>query len=309
MPKISVIIPCYNQGQYIDEAVDSVLAQTFQDFEIIIVNDGSTDEFTIDKLYDYIKPKTKVIHSKNCGLASARNNGFKIANGELIQFLDADDIILPAKFEEQVNIFNQFQQIGVCYTNYKIFDINKKTFLELPERKFLGEEPLNDFLFRWERGLSIPIHCALFRKSIWRSEMPFNEKLRAREDWQMWCGLATDNVNFYFLDKEYAIYRFHKNNMSKNIVEMNYTFFLSAYFIMQIIPEKLKKDFLKETIVHINKLLESNLHPDLVNQVADLKNKFFEMDKTIDYKIGHLLLKPYRFIKTKLFGKKYVSEF
>jgi len=84
MPKVSVIIPCYNQGQYLDEAVDSVLNQTFEDFEIIIVNDGSTDDFTNNLLVNYHKPKTKVISTQNQGLPSARNNGIKIASGEYI---------------------------------------------------------------------------------------------------------------------------------------------------------------------------------------------------------------------------------
>ena len=87
---------------------------------------------------------------------------------------------------------------------------------------------------------------------------------------------------------------------------MNYASYLSSYYIMQEIPEHLKKDFLRETIVHINKTLENNLYPDLVNKIIDLKNKFTDMEKTIDYKIGNAILKPYRFIKSKLFGKKYL---
>jgi glycosyltransferase involved in cell wall biosynthesis len=306
MPKVSVIIPCYNQGEYVDEAINSILVQTLQDFEIIVVNDGSTDDFTNEKLKNFSYLKTKVIYTENKGLSSARNTGFKEAKGEFMQFLDADDTILPAKFEEQLSVFNQYPEIGVCYTDFKIYDIIKDDFLNLPEKKFLGENPLIDFLFRWERGLSIPIHCALFKKSLWVQELPFNEELKAKEDWFMWCSLAIRNIRFHYLDKEYAVYRFHENNMSKDIFEMNYASYLSSYYIMQIIPEKFKKEFLKATIVHINKSLEKNVYPNLVNQISDLKNKFLEMDKTIDYKIGHLLLKPYRFFKTNFLRKKYL---
>jgi O-antigen biosynthesis protein len=308
MPKISVIIPCFNQGQYVDGAVNSVLNQTFQDFEIIIVNDGSTDEFTVKKLHDYLKPKTRVIHTENRGLAAARNKGYQSSKGEFIQFLDADDTILPSKFEEQLNVFNRFPEIEVCYSDYKIYDINKKSYLKLPEKRFLGDDPLNDFLFRWERGLSIPIHCALLKRGIWGSKLPFNEELKSKEDWLMWCELAMRNTRFHYLNKEYAIYMFHDNNMSKDIIMMNFGYFLASYYVLQIIPEKFKKDFLKETIVHINKTLENNLYPGLVEQISDLKNKFVEMDKSIDYKIGHIILKPYRFIKAKLFGKKYLVD-
>jgi len=308
MPKVSVIIPCYNQGQYIDEAVDSILAQTFQDFEIIIVNDGSTDEYTINKLMDYSKPKTTVINTKNQGVSAARNTGFKIAKGDFIQFLDADDIISQEKFYEQINIFLQIPETGVCFTNYTIYDIDKKDFSYVPVKKFLSNEPLNDFLFRWERGLSIPLHCALFKKDIWGGRLPFNEKFRAEEDWLMWCELALNGSKFYFLDKEFANYRHHKNNKSKNKNEMYYSFFLTVFYLLQIIPKKYKEKFLKESILHIKKNLEYDLHPDLVNQIIDLKNMFYGIDKTLDYKVGHFFLKPYRFIKMKFLGKKYLFE-
>jgi hypothetical protein len=122
----------------------------------------------------------------------------------------------------------------------------------------------------------------------------------------MWCDLAVRNKNFKFLDKKYAVYRYHENNMTKDNTEMYYQFFLAAYYIMQIIPENYKDDFLKETIIHINKSLESTIYPGLTNQISDLKSRFSEMDKTIDYKIGNSLLKPYRLIKSKLFGKEYL---
>ena len=306
MPKISVIIPCYNQGKYIDDAVDSVLSQTFQDFEIIIINDGSTDEFTISKLRDYSKPKTSVVHTKNQGASAARNTGFKITQSDFIQFLDADDIILPAKFEDQLQIFVRFPETGICYTDYKIYDIDKNEFLYLPEKIFLGEDPLRDFLFRWERGLSIPIHCAIFRKEIWQDKLPFNEKLRAEEDWMMWCDLASKRKIFHFLNKEYAYYRHHGNNKTKNKIEMQVSFFHVVYLLLNIIPEEYREEFLVESILHSKKIMENDLYPDLVNQIIDLKNKFLVMDKTIDYKIGNTLLKPYRFFKSSFFGKKYL---
>ncbi len=79
MPKVSAVIPCYNHGQYIDEAVDSILKQTYQDVEIIVINDGSTDQFTIEKLRVYCKPKTRVIHTENRGPSAARNTGIAAA--------------------------------------------------------------------------------------------------------------------------------------------------------------------------------------------------------------------------------------
>jgi glycosyltransferase involved in cell wall biosynthesis len=303
---ISVIIPCYNQGKFIDNAVESVLAQTFQKFEIIIINDGSTDAFTIDKIKNYNKSKTRVIHTENQGLASARNTGFQDAIGEYIQFLDADDTILPTKFEEQLNVFELYPETDVCYTNFINYDLNKDSVLEQSRNEFLGNNPLNDFLFRWERDLCIPIHTALFRKTIWVEKLPFNKKLRAREDWFMWCDLSVINTKFYYLNKILAVYNYHEDNMSKDTTFMCYTFSLAAFYILQIIPSEKKEEFLHETIKHINKTLENKIYPNLVIEISDLRNKFIQMDKTIDYKIGNLFLKPYRFFKTKVFGKRYL---
>src|SRR4030066_2449234 len=107
MPRVSVIMPCYNLGQYLNEAVESVLSQTFQDFEIIIVNDGSTDEFTNKLLANYNKPKTRVLTTDNEGLPSARNNGIKISSGQYICCLDADDKYHPEFLEKTVEVLDK----------------------------------------------------------------------------------------------------------------------------------------------------------------------------------------------------------
>ena len=100
MPKVSVIIPCYNAGEWIDEAVDSVLSQTYKDYEIIIVNDGSSDPLTQEKLRSYESSSIQVIHQENKGPAAARNTGIRSARGEYILPLDADDMLVPDLFGE-----------------------------------------------------------------------------------------------------------------------------------------------------------------------------------------------------------------
>src|SRR5262249_6198083 len=111
-PKVSVIIPCYNLGQYVDEAVQSVLDQTFQDFEIIIVNDGSTDPATNRLLSDYDRPQTRVITTDNRGLAAARNLAAAHATGEYICALDADDRLERPYLEKAVRILDDDAEIA-----------------------------------------------------------------------------------------------------------------------------------------------------------------------------------------------------
>lgn len=306
MPLVSVIIPCFNQGNFIYDSVNSVLNQVYQDFEIIIVDDGSDDESTLIKLNNFNHPKIKVIHTGNRGLAAARNRGFREAMGKFIQFLDADDTIQPDKFQEQLRVFEQHPGIDVCFTNYLIFDLNKQLVLLQPETISLGINPLEDFLYRWERDLCIPIHAALFRREIWSGCMPFNEELKAREDWLMWCEVCVKTDKFYFLNKPYAVYRYHSNNMSRHKLDMLYNLHLAVYYIMQVIPNEQRKKFLNESVVLIKNIMEKNLYPDLINKIDDLKNKFKEMDKSIDYKIGHFLLIPYRLFKSRVLGKKYL---
>jgi glycosyltransferase involved in cell wall biosynthesis len=125
MPKVSVIIPCYNQGKYIDEAVDSVLSQTFLDYEIIIVNDGSTDALTNSILKNYNKPKTKVIHTLNNGVSAARNIAIDNSQGEYILPLDADDKIAKDFIELAVNIIESRPDIKIVYSEVKFFGEQK----------------------------------------------------------------------------------------------------------------------------------------------------------------------------------------
>ena len=104
VPTVSVVIPCFNLGGYLDEAVQSVLDQTFQDFEILIVDDGSDDPATCHLLASYRRPKTRIIRTENRGLAAARNLGLEESRGRFLSFLDADDILEPAFLERTFEV-------------------------------------------------------------------------------------------------------------------------------------------------------------------------------------------------------------
>ena len=121
MPKVSVIIPCYNLGEYIDEAVESVINQTYQDLEIIIVNDGSTDELTNHLLSGYTRPKTRVLITPHQGVAAARNTGIKESQGEYILPLDADDKIGIGYVDEAVKILDSDSSVGIVYCDAVFF--------------------------------------------------------------------------------------------------------------------------------------------------------------------------------------------
>ena len=125
-PKISVIIPCYNYGRYLQQAVESIIAQTFRDFEIIIVNDGSNDntravaENLIAQKPDF---QIRLINQENSGQpAISRNRGIADASGQYILCLDGDDMILPTMLEKCLNLLEQNEDIAIAYTDRQDFD-------------------------------------------------------------------------------------------------------------------------------------------------------------------------------------------
>ena len=294
MPKVSVIIPCYNHGQYLDEAVDSVLAQTFQDFEIIIVNDGSTDN-TRDVANELIKsdPRITYYFQENQGLSASRNKGFALAKGEFIQFLDADDLITENKFELQLECFRNNPLIDVCYTNYQVFDSQTGERKGRTSPAFSSDFPLNEFIFRWERGFSIPIHCSLFRKSVFSQTpfcgVPFNESLTAKEDWVMWVGLASKNIKFHFLDIDCALYRSHSNNMCKDNHKMGVAFLKALAYIDNFLNDSNRDDFYIESFNHLCDVYSKQRDyyielQDMKFQLESLQNRLNYINKSKTYR-------------------------
>jgi glycosyltransferase involved in cell wall biosynthesis len=206
MPQVSVIIPCYNHGAYLDDAVQSVLDQTFDDFEIIIVNDGSTDQDTNKILNNYNRQKTKVLHTDNQGLPSARNNGIKISKGEYILPLDADDRIGKTYLEDAVQILDNQPDIGIVYCDAEFFG-DKTGKWELPDYS------LQDILV-----LNMIFCCAMFRRIDWENVGGYNlNMVYGNEDWDFWLSLLALGRKVHKIEKVLFFYRFNKNSMIQNL--------------------------------------------------------------------------------------------
>ena len=205
MPTVSVVIPCYNQGHFLDEAVDSVLNQTWQDFEIIVVNDGSTDSLTSQLLADYNKEKTTVLHTANQGLAAARNNGIRQAKGKYILPLDADDRIGPEYLEKAVQILDRNPEIGICYCKAKLFGA-VETEWNLPEYSL--SEMLQDNL----------IFCtALFRRSDWEMVGGYDPGMvYGWEDYDFWLSLIERGRQVQQIPENLFFYRVASDSMVRS---------------------------------------------------------------------------------------------
>lgn len=130
-PRVSVVVPCYNYGRFVTEAVDSILAQTFRDYEVIVVDDGSTDN-TPEVLRGITDPRVRVLRKENGGCASARNAGRALARGEFLTFLDADDLWRPTFLERQVAVLDAEPGVSFCFTDM----VRSTNGALLPETQF-----------------------------------------------------------------------------------------------------------------------------------------------------------------------------
>jgi glycosyltransferase involved in cell wall biosynthesis len=122
MPRVSVILPCYNGARWIAQAIESVLAQTYKDFELLIIDDGSTDNSKdIVSLYLHDK-RVRYIYQENRGFSSALNRGIKESRGEFIGFLGQDDLYIPNKLQVQVRYFDEHKHVDLVHSNYCSID-------------------------------------------------------------------------------------------------------------------------------------------------------------------------------------------
>lgn len=193
MPKISVIIPTYNRTHLLGRAIQSVLRQTYQDFEIIIIDDASTDG-TEKLVKDFNDNRIIFLRlEKNRGGSAARNTGIKNSSGEYIAFLDSDDEWLPEKLEKQVNVFNNAEKtLGVVYTAF--YKENWNTQHDPPLHR---GDIFNLILIKNFVGTTSTV---LIRKECFNKAGVFDETLPGCQDWDMWIRVA-QYYEFYFLNE------------------------------------------------------------------------------------------------------------
>lgn len=245
-PKISVIVPCYNQEKYLDDTLKSVKKQTHSNWECIIVDDGSTDNSqAIAKTYCDSDPRFIYLFKQNGGLSSARNFGLGQVSGKYIQLLDADDLIKPEKFAEQL-IDLQLCQISIC----DYFSFVDGTNDAAPHRylsPFLSE--LNyklEIITDWEYKKSIPCHTVLFEKKLVdKYNLRFNEQLPNHEDWVFWVQLFYYSKAIKNNKGAFALYRIHKGSMSYDFKLMREGFLKAAKILQGFFKIEKEKELFK----------------------------------------------------------------
>lgn len=209
---ISVIIPTYNCGKYLVGAIESALNQTYLGVEIIVVNDGSSDN--TDEIVKPYLNRITYLKQDNSGLSNARNNGFLVSRGDFVCFLDADDILLPDKFEKQMAVFIQHPEVGVVICGYYDVEEDGETIIQAVNKHWHMdglERLLNHEVF--------PPHAALIRRQALEASYLFPEKIdtnESQEDWQLWLDLALNDVIFDSVAEPLCKYRRRKGSISSN---------------------------------------------------------------------------------------------
>jgi GT2 family glycosyltransferase/predicted O-methyltransferase YrrM len=237
---VSIIIPTFNCREWICDAIESSLNQTYKYCEIIVIDDGSTDS-TASIIASRYKHRITYIYQQNMGLSAARNRGIDAANGEYIQFLDSDDIITADKIEIQVNALKNVHGYGVSYSDYCSIDINNNSILE---RRYLSPKTNNGSFFYslvtdWETRFSVPVHCFLFKSSLFLDHnIKFDVSLPNHEDWDCWVRVFSLNPKVVYVDAKLAIYRIKSSSMCSNRALMRYGFLESLNKYLQKYPNE-----------------------------------------------------------------------
>ena len=224
-PKVSVIIPTYNRSYFIKDAVESVLNQTYQDFELIVIDDGSTDK-TKEVLASY-EDKLRYIYQDNQGRSAARNHGIKLARGEYIAFLDSDDIWFPDKLARQVPILESAPPDIILVHGYKYMVDNNLQPISGWEAKLRclyaqaekGEETYENYL----RAACIFTSTILLRRIAVIEIGGYDASLQGQEDLDLYLRLLLKGYNFAFIsDPPLIKYRLHGDNIDKKRCNYSY---------------------------------------------------------------------------------------
>ncbi len=228
---VSIIVPCYKQAQYLSECLNSVLMQSYEHWECIIVNDGSPDNTEdIAKLWMEKDVRFSYIKKVNGGLSSARNAGLKIAKGEWVQFLDCDDILEINKLKKNSLFFKE--GLDIIVSGYRYFESEDGPEIQriygrdmfLPE-VCIGKDDKIDLKVLFKNKNPFVISAPVYSREIFSRVGEFNENLKSLEDWEFNIRCALDNCIFQHVGygvKDKVLIRLHNSSMMRSKRNMNY---------------------------------------------------------------------------------------
>jgi glycosyltransferase involved in cell wall biosynthesis len=268
---ISVLMPVYNAEKYLKQAIDSILHQTYIDFELLIFNDASTDK-SLEIIKGYTDQRIKIINSPiNTGYVKHLNHGLSIANGKYIARMDADDIAHPERFEKQLVVMEKNPNVGVCGSNIEIFG-------DRTEKLIFPETDKDIFTRFFIHGNSIAHPSVMMRKNIIeKHRISYNQSLEPAEDYDMWIRIS-EVAELYNIQEPLLEYRWHTSNESvlKKEKQDNHVYTIRESFFRKLLSDK-ESDLAAPCLLKI-------LSKDYINKQYLL----LELD-SISKSLGHLL--------------------
>jgi teichuronic acid biosynthesis glycosyltransferase TuaG len=255
IPQVSVIMPAYNASAYIRESVNSVIAQTFSNWELIIVDDGSTDS-TSDIIENYcnLDQRIKYFYQENGKQGKARNLAISKSKGFYLAFLDADDLWMPEKLKIQLELI-QLEKVDLVFSDCYMFHDNnvsdRRTKKSIPNSTLKGDKALELFL----QANRIPILTVLVKKEKILMVNGFSEKLDLQnaEDYHLWLKLIINDCVFFGSDKILASYRIHNDSATSDdksarnqIPEVFFDLMNVNAGLKQIMLKALKREYRKQ---------------------------------------------------------------
>lgn len=277
--RVSIIVPCYKQAEYLAEALDSVMAQTYKDWECIIVNDGSPDSTeNVAKQYLAKDTRFKYVWKENGGLSSARNIGISNSEGEFILPLDADDLIDPTYLEIAMNHFAQFPETKLVYCKANKFG---------KENGYWNLEPYDYEKLIWNNC----IFCtALFRRLDYDQTNGYNENMiHGYEDWDFWLTLLKKGDAVFRIDKVLFHYRTKESSMITEMANFHHID-ESLIQICKNHPEIYSPYYYWMFDYHNNK-----------DEVSRLLGELKQVRSSYAYRLGKCMLKPMSWIRQWMF--------
>ncbi|HEX4343304.1 MAG TPA: glycosyltransferase, partial [Verrucomicrobiae bacterium] len=217
-PRVSIIIPAFNAAGVIAETLESVRNQTFTDFEVLIIDDGSSDNTCIvAKSFCDADPRFRLIPCRHTGLPTTRNTGIAQAGGEWIAFLDADDIWLPEKIARQMELVAARPEVDFTFTNYHFWDGTR----DLRTRSYSeGMSAKDEVLPRLIERCSYAISTVMVRSDLLQLVGLFDTTLPSCEDWDLWLRMAENGMLVAGIKEPLVRYRRWPGNMTKNRLVM-----------------------------------------------------------------------------------------
>ena len=271
--KVSIILPVYNAKEYIKDCIDSILAQTYQNFELIIGDDASTDN-SIDICKQYDNPKIRIIKCEHNYIRTC-NTLLKFCNGDYIARMDADDIMLPNRIQKQVEILEKDKSLSLCCSNRLIIGTDER-------RDMWVENYVDDFILRLFCGNFIPHSTVMIRTSFLRNlGIKYKSEYPYAEDYKMWSDIAMNGGTIYAIKEPLIKYRIHDSSISmQNMLKQKETATkiqneIYNYLIEKVIPYK---DLYLKLNEILQELKNNNVISDLFIRLffSDLFKKFIK---------------------------------